>query len=84
MKIKKFNEKFNEENYVDDDINKISRLLSDTFYPNVSKLTYPIKCTGFTDLDYNYEAYFIIWDDSKNDYIENVINTIIIPKFKIK
>jgi len=84
MKIKKVGE-LNESG--GSDINKISRLLSDTFYPESSKNTYPIKCTGFSDEtqdpDYgNLEVYFVIWNETKNDYIEHEsVNTMLIPKY---
>lgn len=70
------------ESTTDIDINKISRLLSETFYPNESKNTYPIKCTGFTDEGQDLEVYFVIWDESKNVYTEHeAVNTMIIPKY---
>ncbi len=64
-------------------INKISRYLSDVFYPNASKNTYPIKCNGFTELEHDYESYFLIWDEEKG-YKEYPVTTILVPKYVIK
>ena len=88
MKIKKWN-KFNEDvlskNTIQNDedlINKMSRLLSDTFYPGGSKVKLPIKCNGYTNEGYDYEVYFSVYNEEKGDYIESSgINTIIIPSF---
>jgi hypothetical protein len=74
--IKKFAEL--NESETDSRIHKISRYLSDYFYPNESKSTYPIKCEGFTENEYDYEAYFSIWENNK--YKSGPISTILVPK----
>ena len=80
--IKKF-EELNEG--TDQRIYKISRLLSNYFYPNVSKNTYPIRCDGFKEeQEEDYEVYFSVWNDDTNDYKSGPITTLFVPKKLIK
>jgi len=76
MNVKKYNEL--NENGTDIRIYKISRYLSDYFYPNASKNTYPIKCDGFSEKDENYKVYFSVWEN--NEYKSGPITTIFVPK----
>ena len=79
--VKKFNE-LNES--TDQRIHLISRLLSDYFYPEVSKNTFPVKCDGFSEVDENFEVYFSVWDNNKNDYKSSPITTMLVPKYLIE
>ena len=86
MKIKKVNE-LNEG--TDPRIHKISRYLSDLFYPKASKNTFPVICDGinspaFPNDDFDLEVYFRIWDEDINDYKKSPVTTIIIPSYVIK
>lgn len=82
MRIKKFNEL--NETGTDQRIHKISRFLSDLFYPEASKNNFPIVCDGFTEGEEDYEAYFRVWNEDINDYKKSPVTTILVPKYAIK
>jgi len=77
MNVKKFNQLFESDSLL---FGQISRLLSDYFYPNVSKNTFPIKCDGFRKMEEHYEVYFSVWDDINNKYKSGPITTILVDK----
>jgi len=75
MIIKKF-EDLNEN--TDQLFGKLSRILSNYFYPNENKNTYPIKCNGYTETETDYVVYFSVWENNK--YKSSPITTILVPK----
>jgi len=84
MKIKKVNE-LNEGSGTDIRIHLLSRYLSDMFYPSGSKNRFPILCQGFSEQNEDdYEVWFKVWDEIKNDYANYPVTTIMVPKYVIK
>ena len=79
--VKKYSEYEFINESTDERINKLSRLLSDYFYPNAGKSTYPVRCNGFKEHSItDYEVYFSIWNEDTNDYKSGPITTILVRK----
>ena len=85
MKIKKVSELNEDQKGTDIRIHKLSRYLSDLFYPKAIKNTFPIVCDGFVETENgNLKTYFRVWDEDINDYKKSPVTTILVPEYAIE